>query len=122
MSARHRLVLILVSMVVAIAAVGATRLSAQRAMRDRTVVVSVLDKNNTPVSGLKVTDFVVREDDVAREVLRVEQADAPMQIVALVDTSAATQLLVQDVRKGVQGFARAIWAKNPDTEIALMEF
>jgi len=64
----------------------------------------------------------VREDDVAREVLRVEPAGTPMQIMMLVDTSAGTQLMMPDVRKGLQAFAKTIWAKSPDSDIGLMEF
>jgi len=64
----------------------------------------------------------VREDGVAREVLRIEPSSAPLEVMILVDTSAGTQLLIQDLRKGVQAFAGALWAKSADTEIALMEF
>jgi VWFA-related protein len=94
----------------------------QRASRERQVVVSVVDRDGAPISGLTPADFVVREDDVAREVLRVEQAAAPMQIVLLADTSGSTGPVIQDLRKGLQAFARAVWAKSPETEIALMEF
>ena len=38
---------------------------------ERTVYANVVDKNDAPVSGLGVGEFIVREDDQAREVLRV---------------------------------------------------
>jgi len=108
-------------MLVAIVA-AASGVLAQRALRDQQIVVSALDRSNVPVSGLTPADFVVREDDIAREVLRVEQASAPMQIMMLVDTSAGTQVMMPDVRKGLQAFARTVWSKSPDSDIGLMEF
>jgi len=94
----------------------------QRATRERQVIVSVLEKNDRVATGLTPAEFVVREDGVAREVLRVEPATDPMQIFVLVDTSAGTQVLIPDLRKGVQTFASVIWARSPESEIALMEF
>jgi len=40
----------------------------------RGIYTSVLDKDGNPVAGLTPADFIVREDNIAREVLRVEPA------------------------------------------------
>lgn len=121
MPARGSVSLIVSSILVAILLPMAP-LAGQRALRNRQVTVSVLDRAGAPLTGLAPADFIVREDDVAREVLRVEQASAPMQIVLLADTSASTDALIPDLRKGLQAFTRAVWAKSPETDIALMEF
>ena len=46
----------------------------------RSMYVSVVDEAGAPVPDLGPSDFVVREDNVAREVLRVGPATEPMQI------------------------------------------
>lgn len=86
---------------------------------ERTVYASVVDKNDAPVTGLSVSEFVVREDDVAREVLRVLPATEPMQIAVLVDTSQAMEEHMLDVRTALRGFFKQMAGKH---EIALIGF
>jgi hypothetical protein len=95
---------------------------AQRATKEQHVVLSAVDKDGKTIAGLGPADFAVREDGVAREVLRVEQESAPMQILVAVDTSANMQRALQDLRKALKTFSQAIWAKSRDSDIALMEF
>ena len=75
---------------------------------ERTVYASVVDKNDAPVTGLSVGDFIVREDDAAREVLRVSAATEPMQIAVLVDTSAGNG------RASARRAQRAPWVLQAD--------
>lgn len=86
---------------------------------ERSVYAGVVDRQGTPVTGLSPEDFVVREDGVAREVLRVAPADAPFQIAVLVDTSAESASAVNQLRQGVQAFVRAMGTGN---ELALIGF
>jgi hypothetical protein len=106
----------------AVTAVLGAGLPAQRATREQRVIVSVLDKDGNPVQDLAPADFVVRENDIAREVLRVEPVSDPLQIMLLVDTSSNTQILLQDVRRGLEAFVRGVWSKSPQSHIGLMEF
>jgi len=86
---------------------------------ERTIYASVVDKEDAPVTGLPAGAFIVRENDIAREVLRVSPATAPMQIALLVDTSQAIDNFLIDFRTGVQKFIKRMAGKN---EIMLMGF
>jgi hypothetical protein len=70
----------------------------------RSMYVSALDEAGAPVAALSPSDLVVREDNVPREVLRVEPADDPMQIAVLVDNSQAARSYIRDIRAGLEGF------------------
>jgi VWFA-related protein len=80
---------------------------------DRGMFVSVLDKAGTPVTDLVASDFVVKEDGVAREVLDASKADGPITFTLLVDTSMAAQPYVADMRRALTGFVKRWGGKNP---------
>ena len=84
---------------------------------ERTVYASVLDKNDAPVVGMGAAEFVVREDDTAREVLRASAATEPLQIAVLVDTSQAMEEHMLDVRTALRGLFKQVAGKH---EIALI--
>lgn len=84
---------------------------------ERTIYASVVDKNDAPVTGLSAGDFIVREDDIAREVLRVLPATEPMHIAVLVDTSQAIEEHMLDVRTALRAFFKQMGGKH---EIALI--
>ena len=88
---------------------------------ERTVYASVVDKNDAPISGLSVGEFVVREDDAAREVLRVSTATEPMQIAVLVDTSQAMEEHMLDVRNALRAFFKQMGGKHDIALIGLGE-
>jgi hypothetical protein len=94
----------------------------QRALREQTVVVSAIDKAGAPVRDLTAADFVVRENDLAREVLRAEPASDPLQIMVLVDTSANMQVLLPEVRRGLQALTQGVLQNSPQSHFGLMEF
>lgn len=80
----------------------------------RSLYVSVLDEHGAPVANLGPSDFTVREDNVAREVLRVEPATDPMQIALLVDNSAAANSYITDMRRALHDFIAVVMAPSDD--------
>jgi VWFA-related protein len=100
------------------APVGAT----QRESRERHVYVSVTTDNSTPVTGLTASDFVVRENDLAREILRVGPAPPPTHVALLLDDSASMEPALAELRRGMTAFAKAILAQTPKPELAITTF
>ena len=84
---------------------------------ERTIYVSVVDKSDKPVSGLSAGEFIVREDDVSREVLRASAATEPLQIALLIDTSQAIEPYMLDLRNALRAFFKQMAGKH---EIALI--
>jgi Ca-activated chloride channel family protein len=80
---------------------------------ERALFVSVLDKDGAAVGTLTPADFVVREDGMAREILRAEKATEPVTIALLVDTSQASQPYIPDMRRALAAFVKAMGGKNP---------
>ena len=91
---------------VALAATLGAHLGAQA--NRRAMYVSVLDETGSPVPDLAPSDFLIREDGIAREVLAVSPADAPLQIEILVDNSEAAQDYIPDVRRALTPFVQAV--------------
>ena len=111
----------------AVLAIATAGLEALQQRQERTpgqqrVYVSVVDKKGAPAATVAITDFTVKEDNVSREIIKVEPATDPMQIALLVDTSAVVASSISDLRLSVKAFGAAIWAKSPDTQIALYSF
>ena len=88
---------------------------------ERTVYASVVDKNDAPVPGMGAGEFVVREDDTAREVLRVSTATEPLHIAVLVDTSQAMEEHMLDVRTALRGFFKQMGGTHNIALIGLGE-
>ena len=95
---------------------GATTVSAAPATQaaERTLYVSVFDeKTRAPITGLRTTDFIVKEDGATREVLRVSPASTPLPIAVIVDNSQAATDTIPDLRKALAAFLRAIDGIGP---------
>jgi Ca-activated chloride channel homolog len=87
--------------------------------QERAIFATVTHEAGAPVTALAATDFVVREDGVQREILRVSPATDALQIAVLVDTSQAIEPYVSDLRNALRTFFKDLQGKH---EIALFGF
>ena len=99
--------------------VGAQRSQKPSESRTREVYASVLDSNGKAVTGLTAADFVVREEGMAREVLKAGPATAPLTIALTVDDSQASTRYIQFIRDGLNSFFKRLDGK---AQIALSTF
>ncbi len=76
--------------------------------QSRGMYVSVLDEKGVPVEGLSVDEFVVREDNVAREVLSVTPATDPIHVAVMIDNSQASERFIRDYRVALPPFLDAL--------------
>ena len=79
---------------------------------EKNVFVTALDKDGTPIVGLTVQHFAVRESGRDRRVLRVEPLRIPMHAAVLVDTSAANGATDENFRSAVLAFVARLAATN----------
>ena len=75
---------------------------------ERVIYASVLDAAGKPVTEVRIGDVAVREDGVAREVLRIAPATDPMEIALLVDNSAASANEIVNLRDAIESFTAAV--------------
>ena len=88
---------------------------------ERIIYTSVVDKQGAPVLDLGVQDFIVREDGMAREVLRVTRDTDPLQIALLVDNSVDMRNRVAQLRRAAAAFVNATRDGVPIALITLAE-
>lgn len=91
----------------------------------RSVLVTVLDQDDAPLRDLKASDFLVREDNIDREVTDATLSTDPLFVVLLVDTTKPPMGVTpptQDLRAALGAFVRALTAESPDVEIGMMEY
>ncbi len=84
-----------------------------------TVYASVVDRTGVPVTGLGTADFGVRENGMAREILRVLPATDSLRIALLIDNSQEMRAELIDLRQGLRTFVNEIDRRH---EVALVGF
>jgi hypothetical protein len=114
----NRRLFVAVLSIAACALAGSGTLDAQTIRR--ALYVSALSDAGAPVPNLGPSDFVVREDNVAREVLKVEPAVDPMQIAVLVDTSQGARDDIAHVRAALPDFVKTLTTGDVKNEVAII--
>jgi VWFA-related protein len=97
-----------------LAATCSAAVSAQ--VTERVIYTSVVSSKGEPVTGLAAKDFIVREDGVAREVLRVAKDEDRLQLALLVDNSVEMRDKVADLRRALSAFITML---RPGVEVSL---
>lgn len=98
-------------------ALRAPGLEAQPGVRELTLFVSAVDDGGEPVAGLGPDAFIIHEDGVRREVLRVSRATEPIDIALLVDNSEAAS---DDILFLREALGRFVAQMAPGNQIALI--
>jgi hypothetical protein len=109
-------------MAVVCATVAASAVAQPRTQgRERQVFVSALDAAGKPVDSLDTKDVIVREDGIAREVLKIEKATQPMQLALLVDNSQTATDAIRDMRDALMRFVGLLGTQHEIAVISLAE-
>jgi len=119
-SPRHILILAL-ACVTTLTGFGIRTSAQNRETRERALFVSAVDKDGEPVAGLGPEAFVVREDGVRREVLRVSRATEPIDIALLVDNSTAASQEITFFREALSKFVAKMAPGNNIAVITLAD-
>jgi VWFA-related protein len=100
---------------------GLVSTSAQGDRRQRTMFLSAVNESGEPVEGLGPDAFVVKEDGVRREVLRVSRATEPLDIALLVDNSTAAAEEITILRTALSKFVQQMAPGNKIAVITLAD-
>ncbi len=114
-----------VTLVVCVVTVCAAGASAYVRQQERSLLVTVLDKDSVALRDLAPADFRVTEDGAARTVTGAALTTEPLSVIVLVDTTKSrmgTPEPTRDVRAAVQGFVKTVYAGGQPTQMAIMEY
>ena len=96
--------------------------AAERQAQERVVYVSAFDAaTRKPVPTLTPNDIAVREDGVAREVLRIAPATSPMPVALVVDNSQAMEPAIAELRRALTAFVSGIDGLGPVTLVTVAD-
>jgi hypothetical protein len=93
----------------------------QDTARQRTLLVTAAGEDGMPLDTLAPEDVIVREDGVAREVLKVARSTEPVDITILVDNSIAATRALQDMRLGLEKFVATFAGPHPITLVTVAD-
>jgi VWFA-related protein len=83
------------------------------------VTANVTDRYGRAIAGLERKDFIVSEGETVREVLEVEPARTPFNLVLLLDVSGSVEERLDFVRKSALAFVNTV---SPQDRIAIISF
>ncbi|MCA1564186.1 MAG: VWA domain-containing protein [Acidobacteria bacterium] len=83
------------------------------------VTANVTDRQGRAIAGLERKDFSVSEGEAVREVLAVEPARTPFNLVLLLDVSGSVEERLDFVRKSALAFVNTV---SPQDRIAIISF
>ena len=86
----------------------------------RSMYVSVLNAEGAPVPDLGPSDFVVREENLAREILKVGPVETPLTVALMVDTSQASRANIRDIREAAIAFIKEVTSTPVKHQVALV--
>ncbi|HKW00238.1 MAG TPA: hypothetical protein VJN96_10465 [Vicinamibacterales bacterium] len=90
---------------------------------EKSVYVILTDAQNKPAPpGAPANVFKIREDNIDRDVVKVEQIKEPMAIVLLADTTSAMVPFPRDLRDSAAAFTNRMLKNSPQSSVALWEF
>jgi hypothetical protein len=99
--------------IAAVLASAALLVADQRGARERSVLVSASGSNDAPVTDLTAADVTVRENGVAREVVRVSPAPPPSHVLLLIDDSQVVQTPLPYLRSAMAAFIKRMGELQP---------
>jgi hypothetical protein len=89
---------------------------------EKSILVTVLDKDLAPIRDLAASEFTVHEDGARREVTAAAHATDLLFVSVLIDTSKIPQGdidRIRDMRTSLTTFVKTLQSANPTAEIAL---
>jgi VWFA-related protein len=85
----------------------------------KVATVRVTDLKNRAIDGLSKDDFEITENGQAREILSVQKATAPFNLVLLLDVSGSVENYVNFIRRAARNFVETV---DPGDRVSIVIF
>jgi VWFA-related protein len=107
---------VLTVLVAAVAALGLTTGVGARQTSQRTVYVTATTGKYVPVMDLAASDFVVKEDGKAREIVKAERATVPLHVALMLDNGGVA---INAIRQGSAELVKALQGNATFTVVTI---